>query len=54
MTKDFSQICIEYAESSGGGMPLTAEEFCNAVYLYCEERLDALEKRVEALEQKGE
>lgn len=35
----FIKMCIQYAKKRGGGMPLTAQEFCNAVYLYAKNEL---------------
>lgn len=42
MAKTFKEICIEYAEAHGCGLPLTAAEFCNALYLWVQEQGESL------------
>lgn len=32
----FNEYCIQWAAQKGSGLPLTAKEFCNAVYQYAE------------------
>lgn len=34
MIKDINEIGLEYAEEHGGGLPLSAKEFCNALALW--------------------
>ena len=38
--KTLKQIMIEYAEARGGGLPLTAQEMCNAIVLWCQQYLN--------------
>lgn len=36
-TKTLKEIMYEYAEQRGGGLPLTAQEICNAVVMWAQE-----------------
>lgn len=37
MRKEINEICVEYAQKYGGGLPLSAKEICNAVVLWVQE-----------------
>lgn len=38
--KSLKEIMFEYSSTRGGGLPLTAEEICNAVVLWCQEYVE--------------
>lgn len=40
MNKKINEICVEYANKYGGGLPLTPQEMCNATVLWVEEQLN--------------
>lgn len=42
----FKEILISYANSRGGGLPLSAEEICNATVLWVQEEFDKLSVRL--------
>lgn len=38
----FREMCIRYAEEKGSGLPLSAQEYCNAVYLWAKAEIEKL------------
>ena len=47
--QNFREILISYANTRGGGLPLSAEEICNATVLYVQEELDRNLERTTSL-----
>lgn len=46
-TKTFKEICVEYANQLGKGLPLTPAEMCNAVIMYLNQQVDVMNQFVQ-------
>lgn len=49
-TKSFKDICVEYANQLGKGLPLTAPEMCNAVIMYLNTQITEMQSITTALQ----